>query len=945
MGRLAGGGQFPACRQAGGWKKEAQRNNGEPMAEEDTSREKFYLIDGHSQIFRAYWAPMTDLRAPSGEPTKATYVFANMLLSLLQKEKPDYLAVAVDGPEGPARRLELQESYKAQRERMPEDLPPQIERIMQILETAGIPVLQSTGEEADDVIATVVEKLRDRNLEILIVSRDKDLYQLLSERVKLFDPMKGEIIDPEVLERKKGFRPEQAVEIQTLTGDKVDNIPGVPGVGEKRAAALIRKYGSAEAVLAHAHELTPKLKENLLAFAEQLPKTRELVILKRDCPVEFDLEAARPERFRLEKLVPTFRELGFSRLTKTVAELSGGARDSGGSSSPSPALEVKRDFTLEVSTAAEPEELKRLASELKKAGIFAVDTEATSLRPRDAELVGISFAWEAGRAVYVPIKAASGRRASLKAVRELLAPVLSDPALGKVGQNLKFDIQVLRTAGLRLRGIAFDTMVASYLLNAERRSHGLDSLAREFLSYEPIPIRELIGKGSEQISIHEVDPQLLARYAGEDAEVALRLWKVMEPELRRSGLDKLFKETELPLVEVLADMEWRGVKLDLDLLRAVSAEFNEKLEKLRDRIWRAAGRVFNIDSPKQLAEILFDDLGLPVVKLTKTSRSTDAEVLRTLAAATEHPLPKLVLEYRELAKLTGTYVEVLPTLVSPATGRIHPSYHQTVAATGRLSSSDPNIQNIPIRTPEGRRIREAFVAEGPGKVLLTADYSQVELRILAHYSGDPRLKEAFETGQDIHSWVAAQIWGLDPSQVPRHLREQAKAVNFGIIYGQTAFGLARTLGIPRGEADRFIRAYKERFRGITRFEKQVIEQAREEGFVRTILGRRRPLPDIDSRNRTRRRQAERLAVNTVIQGSAADLIKRAMVAIHSRICSDPERAALIIQVHDELVFEVASAEVEQTAHLVEELMTAALPLSVPLKVDLAWGPSWLAGKR
>jgi len=904
------------------------------FGEEGTlSRERLYLVDGHSQIFRAYWARMRDLSSPSGEPTRATYIFCQVLLNLIERDRPEFLAIAMDGPEGPARRIAAWREYKANREAMPEDLVPQIRRIEQILTLAGIPVLRSPGEEADDVIATVIESLRDRDIEIYIVSSDKDLYQLLGPDVKLYDPQSGEVTDEETLMRTKGFTPAQAVEIQTLTGDKIDNVPGIPGVGIKKAAALIRKYGTAEAVLAHADELTTKMRENVKAFASQLPVTRSLVTLRRDCSIEFDLERARIVNFTLERLEPVFSELGFTSLKNRI------------SASDDPRVEVSsaRD-ALDLRGVSEVDELPPLAAELRRAGAFAVDTEATSLRPRDTEIVGMSFAWNAGGAVYVPIRSSRGKTVPLEAVVHHLGPVLEDPGLEKVGQNLKYDLQVLRRAGIELKGKLFDTMLASYLLNSERRSHGLDFLAREFLGYEPIAISEVLGRGAKEIRMDEADPELLTRYAAEDANVAWRLWKAMAPELDRRGLRKLFEEIEMPLVGVLADMEWHGVKLDVEHLEAVSAEFAGKLDALRERIWRAAGRAFNVDSPKQLSEILFDDLGLPVVKRTKTSRSTDAEVLKSLAATTGHPLPELVLRYRELSKLKGTYVDVLPRLISPVTGRIHPSYHQAVAATGRLSASDPNIQNIPIRTEEGRRIREAFIAEGDRSVLLSADYSQIELRILAHFSGDEALLEAFDRGEDIHRWVAGRVWGMPPRDVPPALRAQAKAVNFGIIYGQTAFGLGRTLGIPQGEAARFIREYKKKFRGIDEFVKRVTEEAGDTGVVRTILGRERPIPDIRSANRARRQRAERFAVNTVIQGSAADLIKAAMVAIHRELRERKEPGHMIIQVHDELVFEVDESRLGSVASVVEKVMCGAIPLRVPLKVDLSWGKNWLQGK-
>ena len=909
--------------------------------------ETLYIVDGHSQIFRAYWAPMNELSSPTGEPTKATYIFSQMVLNLLKRTKPDYLVMAMDGPEGPRRRLELHDEYKANRERMPEDLVPQIRRIGSILAAASIPTLYVEGEEADDVIATLVEQLKERSLDIYLVSRDKDLYQLLGPTVKLFDPQKDVVLDGEALYRAKGFRPEQALEIQTLTGDTVDNIPGVDKVGIKKAVVLIEKYGTAEAVLAHADELTPKLRENILAFGPIMDRTRELVRLRRDCPLTFDLESARTAGFTVDRLAPIFEELGFRRLHQAVA-----GRDAAAESTTGFAAALETADSLQLESAVSEDELARVADRIRTAGACAVDTETTSLRPRDAELVGISLAWEAGGGIYIPLQSRNGPTADRTALDRHIVPLLEASEIRKVGQNVKYDLQILRGAGIELRGIHFDTMVASYLLNPQRQSHGMDFLAREFLSYETISITELIGKKPKQISIAEADPELLVRYAAEDAAITWRLWEKLAPELPERGVEKLFTDVEMPLVIVLADMEWHGIKVDTALLKSISEEFGDSLTRLEDLIWKEAGRSFNVDSPKQLAEVLFDDLGLEVVKRTKTARSTDAEVLQTLNATSGHPLPKIVLRYRELSKLKGTYVDALPQLVSPTTGRLHPSYHQAVAATGRLSASDPNIQNIPIRTEEGRRVRNAFVAGATDNVLLTADYSQVELRILAHFSKDPVMLQAFEAGEDIHRWVASEIWGMPPVEVPRHLRDQAKAVNFGIIYGQTAFGLARTLGIPRTEAARFIDAYKQKFTGITAFVDSAVKEANETGGVRTLLGRYRPISEIGSRNRVRRQQAERFAVNTVIQGSAADLIKRAMVDIHRLLAATdaaaeapvPGSARMIAQVHDELVFEVAEREVELLASLVEEAMVNALPMSVPLKVDLSWGRSWLEGK-
>ncbi len=909
----------------------------QPTGREALVNKKFYLVDGHSQIMRAYWARMPDLITRSGEPTKATFLFMQLVLQHVDADDPVYFAVAMDTKEGATRRIALDPDYKAGRERMPEDLVPQINRIKSILDTARIPVLICPGEEADDVIATVVEKTKSLDLELFILSSDKDLYQLLSQRVKLYDPRTGAAIGPEELKEKNNVTPGQMVEIQTLAGDKVDNIPGIPGVGLKKAAVLVNKYGSAQNVLDHAEELSPKLSEKVKAFAEQLPVTRQLVTLRNDCPVDFDLEACWSERFALRDLGPVFKELQFTRLLPRIIPE---AQDLSAAFSAETA-EKQNAAAFRFETIATEEELRSLAGELRSAGVFALDTEASSLQPRSAALAGISFCWHEEGAVYIPVRSNKGETLPLSLVQEVLGGILADPSVEKVGQNLKYDLQVLRGNGFTLDGIRFDTMIASSLLQPRRQSHGLDALARELLHYTPIPITDLIGKGAKQISVLDADLERLSIYAAEDAHMTWRIWRIFKEQLAEENLEHLFYTIEIPLLSVLAEMEWSGIAVDIPFMKQLSSEFQEKLETLEARIHKEAGRSFNVNSPKQLAEILFDEQGLPVVRKTKTSRSTDAEVLKTLSVSQDNPLPSLMLSYRELSKLKNTYVDVLPDMVDRETGRLHPSYHQVVTATGRLSSSDPNIQNIPVRTEDGRRIRQAFIAGRPdAELLLGADYSQIELRMLAHLSGDAGLTQAFNEDRDIHSQVAAEIWGFPPTEVPREMRTRAKAVNFGIIYGQTAFGLSRTLGIPRGEAQDFIRRYNEKFPAIEEFVRRIIAEAENNGYAQTLSGRKRPIPEITSRNRTRKQQAERLAVNTTIQGSAADLIKLAMLSLHARIEKGELPARMLVQVHDELIFEIPKAEKEHCTEVISKEMEEAYPLSVPLKVDVACGTSW-----
>jgi DNA polymerase-1 len=901
--------------------------------------ERFYLIDGHAQIFRAYYAPMAALTSATGEPTRATYIFTQMLLSLIRDKSPDYLAVALDAGDTPTFRDQWYPDYKANREPTPEDLHPQVDRIVEILESQKIPIFRLPGFEADDLMATVADRLADQNIEIFLVSRDKDLHQLLTSQVRMWDPYKNVVMDPETLEEKLGFRPDQAVEIQALTGDNVDNIPGIKGVGNKTAARLIAKYGRAEAVIDHADELTPKLCESVKAYAEQLPLTRRLVTLKRDAPMEFALDDCRWHGLLQSQLSPIFRQLGFSSLLSQLEESTPGKK------SPATTPQGANDGSVNYKLVNDEESLDAFLRELRNQKRFAFDTETTGLSPLRTDLVGIAFSWQAGEAYYLPIRSLTGKTLDRDAAFESLADIFSDPAVEKCGQNLKFDILVLRAAGLAVRGAVFDSMIASYLLDASRERHSLDYLVEHFLGHKMIPITDLIGKGKDQLTMDLVDLELVSEYAAEDADYTWRLCELLEEQIRDSGLRNLFEEVEMPLMSVLEEMEYAGVALDTSVLEAMSHELAGRIEEIRDDIFRIVGRDFNLDSPKQLAEVLFDELGLPSKRKTKTGRSTDAAVLAFLVAETQHAVPALVAEYRELSKLKNTYVDTLPQMCNAKTGRIHASFNQTIAATGRLSSSDPNLQNIPIRTAMGGRIREAFKPSDPANVLVAADYSQIELRMLAHFSGDTALTEAFARDADIHAVVASQVFDLPVEEVTGEQRTRAKAVNFGIIYGQGAMGLAQTLGIRQSEAARFIREYKARYPGIVEFMVKCVEQAREHGYVETILGRRRKIPMIDSSNRQSRSAAERLAINTVIQGSAtADLIKLAMINIDRRIRDEERSIKLLIQVHDELIFESPREEVEDHAEMIRHEMIHAMEVSVPIKVDISWGDNWQAAK-
>ena len=906
---------------------------------------KLYVIDGHWQIFRAYYAPFRDLTSPTGEPTRATYVFCTWLLKLIFEHKADYLVVAADSPRETLKRTAEFPEYKAQREAAPEDLPVQIERILEIVRAMGLPLLVREGAEADDIMATLAARLGVEDVEIILVTRDKDLEQVITPNVVMFDPIKGETLDPERLVELKGYSPDQAVEIQTLCGDKVDNIPGAAGIGPKTAAKLIAQYGTAEEVIVHADEQSPKRRENLLKHAENIALTRQLVTLDKDIDIDVALEDFAFSGIRVDGVRPIFAELGFTRLVARLDEMAAG-RDvpapeaAAEAETTGPAMTTAADFEYECIDT--PEALASLVKQLKGVDRLAVDTETTSTQPMWADLVGISLAHKTGHAVYIPLAGPLGAQTlDRELVREKLTLILTDPKIEKIGQNLKYDLIVLRRAGFELAGPMFDTMLAAHVLSAGAGGLGLDRLAAEWLNHRCIPIKDVIGSGKDQRSMNEVPVDQVATYAAEDADVTFRLAEVLRERLAEEGLNELFERIEMALMPVIADMETAGVRVDPAELGRQKVELSKKADELRDEIIRAVGREFNVDSPKQLGVVLFEDLKLPITKRTKTGPSTDSSVLTALAS--EHPVPAMVLDYRQVSKLLGTYLEGLGKCIHPTTGRVHTSFHQAGTSTGRLSSSAPNLQNIPIRTDLGRQIRTAFVAD-EGSVLVTADYSQVELRILAHLCEDETLMAAFHDDQDIHRIVAAEVFSVAVADVTDQQRARAKTVNFGIIYGQTAFGLAATLRIPRGDAQEFIDSYKARFPKIDEFVQACADQARNKGYVETLAGRRRRIGGVDSSNAQRRAAAERLAINSVVQGSAADLIKIAMVNIHRRLAADGRPSRMLLQIHDELVFETPAEAAEEEGRVVAEEMTNAMTLRVPLKVDLGMGPNWRDAK-
>ena len=883
-----------------------------------------WVVDANSLIFQVFHA-LPEMTSPQGEPVSAVFGFARDMVMLLEQKKPTYLFVAFDGPERTFRH-ELYEDYKANRDEMPDDLAPQYEPIERLLGALNVPVLAYEGYEADDLLATIAHQTNELEGECYIVSSDKDCRQLITDLVKVYNVRKDQVYDAEALKAEWGIRPDQAVDFQALVGDSVDNVPGVPLIGPKIAGEYLRKYDTLDGLLARADELPKgKRKDNVIAMREQALMSRELVRLDRHVPVRIDWDAARVRGVNREALVELFAELGFHKLKEKFAAL--------------PEETSPQNWQADYQLIATPERLKWLVDQLGRQESFSFDTETTHLWPRWAEIVGYSFSWTDGQAYYVPVRAPAGDPClDPSETLEALRPVLENPDIEKVGQNLKYDMIVLRTAGVEVAGAGFDTMVASYLLDAGERNHNLDELSLRYLQHQTIKIHQLIGKGKDQKRMDEVPVAEVTDYAAEDALVAWRLRGPLAARLKEAKLENLFHQIEMPLVEVLVELEHNGIKIDSGVLGRLSEKYGRRVAELEKEIHALAGREFNIGSPKQLQQILFDEQKLPIVKRTKTGGSTDADVLDQLARL--HPLPAKIIEYRQYAKLKNTYVDALPQLVHPDTGRVHASFNQVVAATGRLSSSDPNLQNIPVRSEAGREIRAAFLPGHEGWKLLAADYSQIELRVLAHFSGDETLRGAFARDEDIHARVASEVYNVPLEQVTSAMRRGAKAVNFGVIYGQSPFGLARQLNIEQEEAAQFINAYFDRYSGVEKFLAHILEECPKTGYVSTILGRRRAIRGIRSEVSRQRNLPERTAINTVIQGSAADLIKLAMIHIHHRLRREKLAAKMLLQIHDELVFEVPPDEFDGVAALVREEMSGVMKLSVPLKVDLKSGDNW-----
>jgi len=893
-----------------------------------------YVIDAHSLIHQLFHA-MPDMTSPQGEPVGAVFGFARDLFSLVETKRPDYLFCAFDLP-GKTFRHQLYKEYKGHRPEMDVDLVPQIAAIYRMLQAMGIPAVGCETFEADDVLATIARIVDERGGQCVLVTSDKDCRQLITDRVRLYNIRKDAVFDREALKADWGIAPEQVVDFQTLVGDPTDNVPGVPLIGPKLAQQLLEKYGTLEGVFEHAHEVSgDKRRQNLIEGREQALLSRQLVRLDAQVPCAIPWSMARARKADRERLRDLFRRYGFRSLADKAEEL-----DSGGGSPPVEAPKTAAAFHV-VDT---PEALAALVAQMGRQKAISLDLETTHKWPRWAEIVGFSFSWQDNEAWYVPVAGPPldrflDRQETLGALR----PVLEDPAIEKVGQNLKYDTIVLRGAGVRLSGVAFDTMVASYLLDAGQRSHNLDDLAKRYLGRGKTNISTLIGSGKSQRRMDEVPIALVAPYACDDALLVWQLRPLLARRLEQEGLKPLFTDLEIPLIEVLVELEYNGIRVDCDRLEQLSQRFSKQLDALEREIYDLAGRPFNIASPKQLQQVLFEEQKLPVLARTKTGPSTDADVLEELAHV--HPLPAKIVEFRQYAKLQGTYVDALPQMVLARTGRIHASFHQAVAATGRLSSSDPNLQNIPVRTEAGREIRSAFVPGEAGWVLLAADYSQIELRVLAHYSGDEHLCAAFARDEDIHARVASQVYGVPLEQVTGDMRRQAKTVNFGVIYGQSPFGLAKQLGISKEDAASFIDAYFAGYPGIEVFLRRTLAECHTSGYVTTILGRRRAISGVRPDAGRHRNLPERTAINTVIQGSAADLIKLAMVAILRRLREEKSPARMLLQIHDELVFETPEERVDELALLAIKEMSEAHPLSVPLKVDVKLGPNWADAKR
>lgn len=881
-------------------------------------KKTLYLIDGANYVFRAFYA-LPALSNSKGFPTGALYGFTQMLLALLRDAKPDHIAVVFDRPE-PTFRDEMYADYKATRKEPPDDLVQQFPHFIPLVEALGIKVLEMAGFEADDIIGTLAKRFASKDLDVVLVSGDKDLMQLIGDNVSMLDTMKEKHFDEKDVEERFGVGPEHLVDVLGLAGDSSDNVPGLPGVGPKTASKLIAKYGSIENLIEHADELKPGIRDKLKEYLDQVKLSKELVTIKTDMDIDADLDdliVGEPQQDDLHKM---FQEFEFTKLLSELA--------------PQKSIQGEEYRLID-----DMGMLNDVVESIRAAGRVAVDLAVSSPDAMKCDLIGIALAWSPGQAAYIPVGHSLGlgeKQLGEKDVLSKLAPVFEDDAVEMIAHDVKFIDEVLNKRDIVIKGVNCDTMLVAYLIDQSTQST-LPNVSARYLDHQIAREDDVMGKGAKRKTFDRVDLATATQVKGEVADVILQLSDVLMPKLKGEGLDKLYHEMELPLIDVLREMEMTGIKIDSSRLARMSKEFSEKLKGLESEIFKEAGEEFNVMSPKQLGFILFEKLKLPGAKKTKTGYSTSQDVLDDLAI--KHRLPELILSYRQLAKLKSTYIDALPQLIDPKTGRIHTTFNQTVTATGRLSSSDPNLQNIPIRRPEGRLIREAFVAD-KGCIFLDADYSQIELRVLAHLSKDPALVDAFNNNIDVHSVTASGIFGVKPEKVTDEQRAVGKTVNFATIYGQSAYGLSQQLKIEVGEAASYIDGYFEKYPNVEKYRDEVLKGARKSGYVETLYGRRRYLPDINSSNGALRSLAERMAFNAVFQGTAADVIKRAMITIHRDLASISEGARMLLQVHDELLFEVPEADADGVKGLVKEHMESAVKLSVPLLVDVGLGPTW-----
>ncbi len=872
-----------------------------------------YLIDGNSYVYRAFYA-IKGLTNSKGLPTNAAFGFTNMLLKIIREKKPGGLAVCFDSP-ARTERHELFEDYKAQRPETPSELVVQFPYIRNIISAFHIKAFEVPGYEADDVIGTIARKAAREGNKVFIVTADKDMLQLVDDSIKIYDPMKERTLDADYVRERFGVGPERVTEFMALTGDPVDNIPGIKGVGEKTAKELLSNFASIEDLLGHPERIKrERLREMVLSSKDIVMLSKKLATIEISVPLDLTLSEFVIREPDWLSLLSLFRELEFSSFMKLI-----------------PSLETLRSHET-------IDSLEKLAAVLSSVSDrIAFDTEAAGRNPLTDRIAGIAFCTEEEKSYYVPISHSypgAGKQPDKGGVFQNIGPLLGKHEIAKIGHNLKNDIMLLGHEGVSVEGELYDTMIAAYLLNPNKTGYSLEEVSFEYLSAKKKSFVEVLKKRKsfEEVSIEEA-----ADYATEDAALSLELCDVLFPKLREESLEKVYFDIEMPLIKILVEIEKSGIKLDTDLLKSLAVEMAVEIESIQKRIFFLSGEEFNINSPKQLSRVLFQSLGLSPTKKTKTGFSTGMDVLEELAE--HHALPLEVLHYRSLSKLKTTYLDVLPSLVKPETGRIHTSFNQAATATGRLSSSDPNLQNIPIRGPWGRRIRQAFIAE-EGNLLLSADYSQVELRVLAHISKDEGLNEAFHKGLDIHIRTAAEIFGVPFDEVTQDMRRTAKTVNFGVIYGISAFGLSETLNIERADAQKYINQYFDRHPGVSKYTEKTLEEAARQGYVATLFGRKRPVPELKSHNKNIRQQGERLAVNSPIQGTAADIIKIAMIRISRRFREEAMQAKMILQVHDELLFELPCDELEKVRVIVKEEMEGAVELSVPLKVELGQGQNW-----